>query len=62
MSNPKDTGATGRRRGAEVIDELENLEITVVLGEEYDTDYEGADEDSGDGLVEDVESWLERNG
>ena len=62
MSKPQDTGTTQRHPGTEVIDELENLEITTELGEDEAIDYPEADEDSGDRLVDDIESWVERNG
>lgn len=62
MRNPNDTGATGRRAvGAEIIDELENLEITTVVGEDYGIeDYVGDDSEPGE-QIDDIEAWLELN-
>lgn len=59
MSKPRDIDATGRRRArAELIDELENLEITSVFGENYGLD---EDDEPGESLVHDIDSWLDQN-
>ena len=59
MSDPRNIDATGRRRaGAELIDELENLEITSVFGEDVGLE---EDDEPGESLVHDIDSWLDQN-